>query len=294
MDWAQACSRYGDYLKLVVRLSPASVEAYMREIKMLNGYFGGKGTAFDQVTSDHLVGYLLECRGGVEERTLSRILSAIRGFFDYLVSEDVITVNPAKLIERPKIRRQLPDVLSVEQINSCLDTIDVGTPSGLRDRALFELIYSCGLRISEAAALKLENIYRDESLIRVLGKGNKERLVPLGEVALTSLVNYLENGRIHLVNPAARTGFVFLNVRGEGISRKGIWKRFKQISGSVGVKAKVHSLRHSFATHLLVGGADLRSVQEMLGHTDISTTQVYTHLNQGELKKVHKTLHPRG
>jgi integrase/recombinase XerD len=194
----------------------------------------------------------------------------------------------------PKAESAIPSVFSLDEVELFLSSIDIGDPLGLRDRALFELIYSCGLRVSEAIALDLGSVYSKESLVRVTGKGNKERLVPIGETAIFWLKKYLSDSRPSLVADIKKGMWVFLSRRGKCLGRKGVWKRFKEICMKAGIEGKVHTLRHSFATHLLSGGADLRSVQELLGHADISTTQVYTHVDEPVLHKAHKKYHPRG
>ena len=191
------------------------------------------------------------------------------------------------MLDKPKAARHLPKVLSVEQIDSLLESIDTSTLSGKRDDALFELIYSCGLRISEACTLKVANVHFEEKLILVHGKGDKERIVPFGEIAAKKLKKYIEEVRPGLVK-GRNISEVFVNYKGEPISRKGVWKRFQEMEALSGVKAKVHTLRHSFATHLLAGGADLRSVQELLGHSDLSTTTIYTHVTDTQLEDAHK------
>ena len=202
--------------------------------------------------------------------------------------------DPSRDVERPRIGKHLPEVLEIVEVEKFLDTIDLGTPYGLRDRTLFELIYSCGLRVSEAAELELSQVYLKEGLIRVRGKGDKERLVPLGDEAEKWFRTYLREARPLLLKGPSSNDRVFLNNRGEGLGRKGMWKRFRGIAERAEVDGKIHTLRHSFATHLLRGGADLRSVQELLGHADISTTQIYTHLDQDDLARAHKAYHPRG
>mgnify|MGYP002626671454 CR=1 FL=1 len=199
--------------------------------------------------------------------------------------------NIAEELDRPKASRSLPRVLSVEQVEALLSTIDVSKPLGVRDRALFELIYSCGLRISEASSLLVENVHLSEQLLIVHGKGNKERMIPFGTAARGRLTTYLEEVRPLLVGRKAISE-VFVNYRGEPMSRKGIWKRFKELEMQTGVHAKVHTLRHSFATHLLAGGADLRAVQELLGHSDLSTTQIYTHVEDHQLREGHQRYFP--
>ncbi|MDP3178923.1 MAG: tyrosine-type recombinase/integrase [Spirochaetaceae bacterium] len=227
----------------------------------------------------------------LSRKTMARVVSSIRALCKFMRLEGYRPDDPSELIETPKQERQLPAVLPPEEIDRFLSTIDPGTPRGLRDRALFELIYSCGLRISEAAALSFDQLYMKERVIRVVGKRRKERLVPFGEEAATWLARYLDEGRPSLAK--SRSDRVFLNQAGKGISRKGIWKRFDGLRDAAGVKAKVHTFRHSFATHLLAGGADLRTVQELLGHSDISTTQIYTHIDPESLQTYHRDFFPR-
>ncbi|HRY72248.1 MAG TPA: tyrosine-type recombinase/integrase [Spirochaetia bacterium] len=223
---------------------------------------------------------------------MARVVSSVHSFFKFLRLEGVREDDPSELIETPKQERQLPAVLALEEIDRFLAAIDSGSPRGLRDRALFELIYSCGLRISEASALTFDGLFLDEKVIRVLGKRKKERLVPFGDEAAAWLRRYLEEGRPALLK-GGRSDRVFLNHAGKGLSRKGIWKRFDLVRQEAGVDAKVHTFRHSFATHLLAGGADLRTVQELLGHSDISTTQIYTHIDSEALGDYHREYFPR-
>jgi integrase/recombinase XerD len=206
--------------------------------------------------------------------------------------EKIVDSNPAELIESPKIPRKIPRVFSQGEVDQFLGSIDTSTALGLRDRALFELIYSCGLRVSEAVDLTLGSLFLGDRALHVTGKGSKDRYTPLGEVAEYWLRRYLAEAR-----PALATGgqdeHLFLSRRGKKLSRKGMWKRFNQILEKAGLQGKIHTLRHSFATHLLAGGADLRSVQELLGHADIGTTQIYTHVGQKELQSYHDRFHPR-
>ena len=222
---------------------------------------------------------------------MARVVSSLHAFFKFLRLERLRVDDPSELIETPKQDRTLPSVLAPEEVDRFLASIDPTTARGLRDRALFELIYSCGLRISEAADLSFDRLYLRERVIRVIGKGRKERLVPFGEDAAMWLTRYLEEGRPALAK--GRSDRVFLNQAGKGISRKGIWKRFDGLREASGLEAKVHTFRHSFATHLLAGGADLRTVQELLGHSDISTTQIYTHIDPESLQDYHRDFFPR-
>lgn len=241
-----------------------------------------------EVTVQNLTFYLVKRKtDGVSELTIAKDISALRAFGDYLVRKGFWQENITLLLDRPKTAKNLPKVLTVEQIDALLACIDTSTPIGRRDDALFELIYSCGLRISEACSLKVANIHLHEGLILVHGKGDKERLVPFGERAGEKLTLYLNDVRPSLVK-GRNVAEVFVNYKGEPISRKGVWKKFKQLETLSGVQAKVHTLRHSFATHLLSGGADLRSVQELLGHADLSTTTIYTHVTDNQLQKAHE------
>jgi len=223
---------------------------------------------------------------GAGGKTLARDIAALRSFFRFLILERRRTDNPADALESPTREKNLPRVLSPEQVDSFLAAIPLDTPFGIRDRALFELIYSCGLRVGEAVSLSVPDIHFAEKLILVKGKGNKERLVPFGNAAEAWLRQYLETARKTLVGTRISAA-LFINNRGTRLSRKGIWKRFQDIEILSGIEAKIHTLRHSFATHLLAGGADLRSVQDLLGHADVSTTQIYTHIENESLQLYH-------
>lgn len=288
---------YRDYLAIELRLSPRTVETYVRELSMVSEWSRSAGRSVESLTMSDLIDYVVERQRGtddqaIDQRTVAKGLSALRSFYQYCVIEGVRADNPTDRLASPRAEHRLPGVLSVAQVDALLDGIELSTPQGIRDRALFELIYSCGLRISEAVGLDLSHVYREEGLIRVRGKGDKERLVPLGDDAIAWIARYLSDGRPHLARtPTERA--LFLNRRGSRLSRKGMWKRFHELAAHTGIEAKVHTLRHSFATHLLDGGADLRSVQELLGHADIGTTQIYTHIDRQELRTHHANYHPR-
>lgn len=240
------------------------------------------------VTVQNLMYFLVKRKtDGASELTISKDISALRSFGDYLVRKSYWTENLALLLDRPKVSRNLPKVLSLEEVEALLGSIDTSTDLGKRDDALYELIYSCGLRISEACGLLIANVHMEEGLILVRGKGNKERLIPFGGVARKKLELYLNEVRPKLVKER-NVAEVFVNYKGNPISRKGVWKRFQELEALSGVNSKVHTLRHSFATHLLSGGADLRSVQELLGHSDLSTTTVYTHVTDNQLEQAHE------
>jgi integrase/recombinase XerD len=314
-------SRYRGYLIAARKRSPLTAEVYLRESSILQRFLAERGSSPETATSAELLGYLVWRQSGAREsaqgiglnssrspegdlqresapskealsrKTMARVVSSIHAFYKFMRLEGIRLDDPSELIATPKQERALPSVLALEEVDRFLASIDPSTPRGLRDRALFELIYSCGLRISEAAELSFDRLYLKERVIRVVGKGRKERLVPFGEEAATWLRRYVEEGRPALAK--GRSDRVFLNQAGKGISRKGIWKRFDGLRDSSGVKAKVHTFRHSFATHLLAGGADLRTVQELLGHSDISTTQIYTHIDPESLHDYHRDYFPR-
>ena len=240
------------------------------------------------VSVQNLLYYIIKRKeDGCSELTIAKDISGLRALGDYLERKGMWSENPAMELDKPKAARNLPKVLSIEQVDSLLDSIDKTSLSGKRDDALFELVYSCGLRISEVCTLKLANLHLEERLILVHGKGDKERLVPFGDRAYEKIIVYLNEVRPELVK-GRNVAEVFVNYRGEPISRKGVWKRFKELEALSGVEAKVHTLRHSFATHLLQGGADLRSVQELLGHSDLSTTTIYTHVTDKQLEEAHE------
>lgn len=247
----------------------------------------------EEATEDDCLQFIyLRSKNGAMSKTIAKDISALTSFFNFLNVSNVRDDNPANAIERPRREKTLPRVLSEDEVDKLLRSIPTDTPGGLRDAALFELIYSSGLRISEAVNLSLDDIYFDQMLLKVTGKGNKERLVPFGDIAKEKLLKYLHCGREKLLHKTARentvnSGAVFLNVRGKQLSRKGAWKRLQEIQQLSGVNTKIHTLRHSFATHLLLNGADLRSVQCLLGHASIATTQIYTHITNDTLQKAH-------
>ncbi|WP_428771149.1 tyrosine-type recombinase/integrase [Treponema sp. HNW] len=289
--------RFYDELISVDRKSLLTAETYKTAVKELLTWCLFKQTDYRTLTIQDLLYYLVarktgyDGRSGADELTLAKDISALRSFGAYLVRTGVWSENTALLLQRPRAKRRLPRVLAVEEVDKLLSVIDTSSPLGLRDRALFELVYSSGLRIGEVSALELQNLHLDERLLWVRGKGDKERMVPFGDEAVVHLRNWLEKGRGELVKNAA-VPWLFVNYRGKKLSRKGIWKRFQELEALSGVNAKVHTLRHSFATHLLAGGADLRSVQELLGHADLSTTQIYTHIDDEALHGCHRDFFP--
>ncbi|MBR5402376.1 MAG: tyrosine recombinase [Treponema sp.] len=278
---------YADLI-LVERDSEQTAQTYKISAQEFLEWLTQEHIKLREVTAQNLVYFLMKRKtDGNAELTLAKDISALRALGSYLVRKNYWEENHALMLDRPKAGRHLPKVLSVDQTDRLLGAIDTSTPLGVRDDALFELIYSCGLRISEACGLKVANVHFDEHLILVHGKGDKERLVPFGEVAAQKLLKYMNEVRPELVK-GRNISEVFVNYKGEPISRKGVWKRFQEMEALSGVQSKVHTLRHSFATHLLAGGADLRSVQELLGHSDLSTTTIYTHVTDTQLENAHK------
>lgn len=280
------------YIKMEKRYSLRTIETYLAETFQLELYLQEKSLLVSALAATDILDYLV-WRGAdkLSARTMARIMSVLNNFFRYLVLEKVREDNPCRLLDRPRQGRYLPEVLSIEEVDNFLEMVDIGTPGGLRDRALFEVIYSCGLRVSEAVSLNVDQVFFEEGLLRVYGKGNKERLIPMGEEAMSWLKKYMSEARGALLKGHWQEEALFINFRGKRLSRKGIWKRFKETAAKAGIEARIHTLRHSFATHLLMGGADLKSVQELLGHSDISTTQIYTHLQTEDLQQFHQRYH---
>ncbi|RZL43622.1 MAG: tyrosine recombinase, partial [Pedobacter sp.] len=232
---------------------------------------------------------------GMQANTQARVISGIKAFFNYLMQEEIVADNPTSFLATPKITRKLPDTLNILEINKLIDAIDASTPDGMRNKAIVELLYSCGLRVSELADLKISNIFPETEFIKVVGKGVKERLVPIGGTALKLLDIYIKQIRVHLKIKKGQEDFVFLNRFGSRLSRISIFNLIKSLAEKIGLHKNIspHTLRHSFATHLIEGGADLRAVQEMLGHASITTTEIYTHLDRDYLKSVITQFHPR-
>jgi integrase/recombinase XerD len=285
---------YSDYLAAELRLAASTISVYTLEARLFLGYCDQEELEWNRAAVGELIDYLIHRQlEGISSKTTAKAVSALRAFFTFAHGQGMIPSNPSVHLELPRGPRRTPEVYSLEQVEAILEACDTATPAGTRDRFLFELIYSCGLRVSEAVSLNLDRIYEKEAMLRVVGKGSKERLVPMGDQALHWMRRYLEDGRPALVKDKKERA-LFINRSGRRLSRKGMWKRFKEALTLAGVEGKVHTLRHSFATHLLQGGADLRSVQTLLGHADIGTTQIYTHVDEGELHSQHRRFHPRG
>ena len=298
MNWDLHIKHFSNYLKLERSLSANSVEAYERDVEKLKQFMEMTHPKVSplQVGSKQLqefVGYINEL--GMSAFSQARILSGIKSFYKYLMFEELIDKDPTALIEGPKLGRKLPDTLEYHEIEKLLEAIDLSSPEGGRNRAMLEVLYSSGLRVSELVELKRDNVYFTEGFLRVIGKGNKERLVPIGRDALKYIKIYVEEIRPHVPVKAGQDSFVFLNKRGKKLTRVMIFIIIKNLAQKIGLKKSIspHTFRHSFATHLIEGGADLRAVQEMLGHESITTTEIYTHLDRDYLKQVIKEFHPR-
>jgi len=286
---------YRKYLVIEQRLASLSVQTYLREINSFYYYLFKTAQSFITVEVNDVIEYLSTPRFlKLDVRTISRILSSMRSFFNFLVEDDYRKDNPLLLMEMPKMGSKIPEVFSSDDIDKFLGEIDISTPIGIRDRALFEIIYSCGLRVSEASELCPGQIFLSERIIRVMGKGSRERFVPMGEEAVFWISKYYKESRPFLLKTTKKVDSVFINNHGMRLTRKGMWKKFRNIADRAGLSGKIHTLRHSFATHMLRAGADLRAVQELLGHSDISTTQIYTHLDKDDLKNTHLKYHPAG
>ncbi len=298
MNWEKLSRQFASYLKLERSLSPNSVEGYVRDVAKLRQFIDISNLEISptKISAEHLRDFLHYVGDlGLSAYSQSRMLSGIKSFFDFLVYEEIIAENPAALIDSPKIGRKLPEVLSVHEIDGILEAIDHSTPEGGRNRAMLEVLYSSGLRVSELINLRVSQVYFDIGFLRILGKGNKERLVPIGRTAIKYLQMYLNEIRVHVKIKPGFNNYVFLNRRGAPLSRNMVFMIIKDLALKAGIRKKVspHTFRHSFATHLVEGGADLRAVQEMLGHESITTTEIYTHLDREYLKQVIREFHPR-
>ena len=297
MSWASYKKGFKAFLQLEKSLSEHSIEAYLRDIDKLTNYLQTLGAPISpsEVTLEHLQAFI-RCIGDMEMAPTSqaRILSGIKSFFKYCLLEQICTVNPTTLLPSPKTRRKLPDVLSFEEIEQLISYIDVSKPEGGRNRAMLETMYSSGLRVTELIQLKISCLYLDLGYIRVIGKGNKERLIPVGGDAIKYIKIYKDSIRVHQTVAKNYEDILFLNNRGKGLSRVMIFYIIKDLLLKSGIKKSIspHSFRHSFATHLVEGGADLRAVQEMLGHESITTTEIYTHMNREFLRDTLDRFHP--
>lgn len=297
--WEIQKKGFKGFLAIEKSLSDNSIEAYLRDIEKLTQYLELENKSHStpsQLTLDdlqHFLATLVEL--GLSPRSQARVISGIKAFYNYLLIENLTSVNPAELLESPKLGRKLPDSLSVEEIQLLIAGIDLSSSNGERNKAILETLYGCGLRVSELVNLKISNIYFDEEFIKVVGKGDKERLVPISRSALKQINIYLNQVRNHLSIAKGFEDFVFINRSGKALSRVMIFTIIKQLAEKVGIKKTIspHTFRHSFATHLVNAGADLRAVQDMLGHVSITTTEIYTHLDTSYLHEEIRKFHPR-
>ncbi|MBS4058586.1 MAG: site-specific tyrosine recombinase XerD [Bacteroidales bacterium] len=289
---------FSRFLSLEKSLSKNTLLAYAHDIALLHQYAEGTGNgkSLTSLTATDLKGFLIYlCDLGISATSQARILSGIKAFYKYLIIEEIIPVDPSQLLESPKLGRKLPVVLSVDEINAMMAAIDLSGPTGQRNKAIIEVLYGCGLRVSELNSLKISHIYKKEGFIRVFGKGNKERLVPIGNETLKQLFIFIDEIRVHLTPKKDKVDHVFISERGSVLSRQMIFIIVKNLAKAAGVKKQIspHTFRHSFATHLLEGGADLRAVQQMLGHASITTTEIYTHIDREYLRETILNFHPR-
>jgi len=298
VDWHSSIKGFRGYLLLEKSLSKNSVEAYLHDITNLQHFFeinkitvAPENVAFNQL--QEFLAFIIDL--GIGPRSQARMISGIRAFYKYLLMEDMIKQSPADLLELPRLPQKLPEVLSIEEIDMLINAIDLSTPEGQRNKAMLETLYCCGLRVTELVTLKISDIIFEEEFVRVTGKGNKQRLVPLGQSAKKYITIYLEEVRPHTPVQKEMEDVVFLNRRGHSMSREMVFIIIQQLKKKAGLSKHIspHTFRHSFATHLVEGGADLRAVQEMLGHSSITTTEIYTHIDREYLRDAILRFHPR-
>lgn len=289
-------AQFQEELYVQRRLSKATVSCYRAEARRFLLWLASSSVEVEDARPQEISAYVQSRNDGgqLSSRTVSRILTILRLLFDFLIEERIRDSNPLEFIGQVRIQRKLPGVLSQEEVDRLLSSVDDSTTLGLRDRTMLEAIYSCGLRVSEATGLRLQDWDREQGIFRIIGKGDRQRIVLVGRILTGLLERYLAVSRPVLVRSNPRCPFMFAGRRGRQLTRALVWKNFKSYARSCGLEAKVHTLRHSFATHLLQGGADLRTVQELLGHRDIRTTQIYTHVDTASLQKEFERHHPDG
>jgi integrase/recombinase XerD len=290
-----------DYMHFLIvekGLAKNTIESYQRDLKNYSLYLANveEISTFNEVTRVNIVQFLGHLKDqGKSSKTVARHVASIRSFHQFLLREKCTDQDPTVHIETPKTERNLPRILSIEEVEALLEAPEESTPLGMRDKAMLELLYATGIRVSELISLKMEDVHLTMGFVRCIGKGNKERIIPIGKTAMSVLDKYLENARLKLRSKKHKDEHLFLNHHGKGLTRQGFWKNLKALAKKANIEKDLtpHTLRHSFATHLLENGADLRAVQEMLGHADISTTQIYTHVTKTRLKDVYSKFHPR-
>lgn len=298
MQWTSSIKEFKSYLQLEKSLAGNSIQAYLHDMEKLAEFMQLRfpGISPENVESSHLESFIVFLNEiGLNDRSQARIISGIRAFYTFLIMDDLIDADPSQLLDLPKLRRVLPETLSIAEINAILQSADMSKPEGVRNRAILETLYSCGLRVSELTELKISELYLDVEFIKVTGKGNKERLVPIGHSAITCIKSYMEHTRVAIPVQKGFEDHVFLNRRGKKLTRVYIFLMIKEYAALAGIRKKIspHTFRHSFATHLIEGGAGLRAVQEMLGHESITTTEIYTHLDREFLRDTLIQFHPR-
>lgn len=298
MDWNSSIKGFKSYLKLERSLSKNSIEAYIHDIEKLLQYFEYSKTKIsptDVQTKDikEFLEWINEL--GMTASSQARVLSGIKSYFKYLMIEDIIKNDPAAIVDTPKLGRKLPDTLSLAEINEIIEAVDASSAEGMRNKALLETLYACGLRVTELVNLKLSDVYFEIDFLKVTGKGDKERFVPIGATAKKLIKIYINEVRVHQTIKKGEEDIIFLNRRGSRLTRVMVFTIIKRLAIKAGIKKSIspHTFRHSFATHLVEGGADLRAVQEMLGHESITTTEIYTHLDRNYLKETIISFHPR-
>lgn len=295
MSWEAYLKSFISFEKLEKGHSDNTIQAYTNDIHYLISYCEKKSLELHEITSEDIEDFFSHhVPESLSALTKSRIFSGLRSFFNFLILENIISKNPMENLESPKRPQYFPNTLSIEEVEKILESIDLSLPNGTRDRAILETLYSCGIRVSELVELKISQLFFEEKFIKVIGKGNKERLVPIGNTALKYIRQYIEFVRIHIVIKKGYEDYVFLNKQGKNLSRISIFTIVKKAAENVNISFEIspHTFRHSFATHLIEGGADLRAVQEMLGHESITTTELYTHLNKSFLKETLENFHP--
>ena len=295
-NWSRYITEFVSFLKIEKGLSSNSIIAYQNDVEKLASYCQEQKINTKEVEYTHLKSFVTELYDlGLSARSQARIISGIKQFFSYLLLENLITQDPSSLLEQPKLGRKLPEVLSIEEVDSLIAAVNLNSNEGPRNRALLEVLYSCGLRVSELVNLKFTDLFYDEGFVRVIGKGNKERLVPLSKSVELEISTYQEKMRSKLNVKDGHENFIFLNRRGKQLTRVMVFIIIKDLASKIDLKKSIspHTFRHSFATHLIEGGANLRAIQEMLGHESIITTEIYTHLDQSFLKEAILSYHPR-
>ena len=297
MKWEHALKDYTNYLKLERGLSDNSISNYQLDVRKLQKFLTVNEIEVspDQISEEIIQKFIYDISSSLNARSQSRLISGLRSFFDYLVFENYRVQNPMELIESPKTGRKLPDIISTEEVDKIIRAIDLGKTEGERNRAIIETLYGCGLRVSELTELKMSDLFFDEGFIKITGKGNKQRFVPISEYTIKYITLYKDEIRPHQAIRDKYSDTLFLNRRGRQLTRAMIFTIVRKLTKEAGISKKVspHTFRHSFATHLLENGADLRAIQQMLGHESITTTEVYVHVDRSHLREVMESFHPR-